>query len=198
MASVYWLASLSNSTGNNVFDSWKLAPGWLINSLSFSSQQCATGFSLQPYISHISLGISAGLFLSCFLKISNVFLISLVRIVCPAHFIIRNLVNQIKYGKESRLPPTVAERSKAWIVSFARTLWSWVRMPLRAWMFGLYMRLFCVCVVLCLGRGLATSSSVVQGVFPIVNRSGNWKEARAHKGCRANQKTKSINYNALR
>jgi hypothetical protein len=52
-------------------------------------------------------------------------------------------------------------------------------------MFGVYMCLFCVCVVLCLGRGLATSWSIVQGVLPIVNRSGDWNAARAHKGCRA-------------
>jgi hypothetical protein len=32
---------------------------------------------------------------------------------------------------------------------------SWVRMTHKAWMFG--MCLICVCVVLCLGRGLATS-----------------------------------------
>jgi hypothetical protein len=28
--------------------------------------------------------------------------------------------------------------------SLARTLWSWVRMPLRAWMFRMYVSLFCV------------------------------------------------------
>jgi hypothetical protein len=30
------------------------------------------------------------------------------------------------------------------------------------------MHLFCVCVVLCLGSGLATGSSAVQGVLPSV------------------------------
>jgi hypothetical protein len=50
------------------------------------------------------------------------------------------------------------------------------------------MCLFCVCAVLCLGRGLATSWSLVQGVLPIVNGSGDWKAARAHKGCRDIQK----------
>jgi hypothetical protein len=35
-------------------------------------------------------------------------------------------------------------------------------------MFGVCMRLFCVYVVLCLGRGLATSRSLVQGVLPSV------------------------------
>jgi hypothetical protein len=35
------------------------------------------------------------------------------------------------------------------------------------------MCLFCVCVVLCLGRGLATSWSLVQGVLPSVKLSRN-------------------------
>jgi hypothetical protein len=49
--------------------------------------------------------------------------------------------------------------------SLARTMKSWVRIPIKAWMFGVCMRLFCVCVVLCLGSGLATSWSPVQGVL---------------------------------
>jgi hypothetical protein len=36
--------------------------------------------------------------------------------------------------------------------------------------------LFCVCVVLWLGRGLATSWSLVQGVVPSVKWSWNWKK----------------------
>jgi hypothetical protein len=43
------------------------------------------------------------------------------------------------------------------LTSLARTLGSWFRIPLKAWMFGVCMGLFCVYVVLCLGRGLATS-----------------------------------------
>jgi hypothetical protein len=54
-------------------------------------------------ISHIRLGLSGGLFRSGFQKISNAYLIPLVRIICPAHFIILNLVIHIKYGKEYRL-----------------------------------------------------------------------------------------------
>jgi hypothetical protein len=37
--------------------------------------------------------------------------------------------------------------------SLARTLGLWVRIPLEAWV---YVGLFCVCVVLCVGSGLAT------------------------------------------
>jgi hypothetical protein len=40
---------------------------------------------------------------------------------------------------------------------------------------------YSVCVVLCLGRGHATSWSLVQGVLPSVKWLWNWKvEARAH------------------
>jgi hypothetical protein len=52
--------------------------------------------------------------------------------------------------------------------SLAWTLGSWVRIPLNAWIFGLCMRSFCVCVVLCLGSDLATGWSLVQGALPSV------------------------------
>jgi hypothetical protein len=85
------------------------------------------------------------------------------------------------------VPVTVAARSTAWTVfarsdasrsrlpnglmhelsSLARTLWSRVRIPLRAWMFSVYMCLFCVCVVVCLGRGLATSWSLAQESYQL-------------------------------
>jgi hypothetical protein len=52
--------------------------------------------------------------------------------------------------------------------SLARTLGSWVQIPLKAWIFGGCMRLFCVCFFLCLGRGLATDWSLVQGVLESV------------------------------
>jgi hypothetical protein len=40
--------------------------------------------------------------------------------------------------------------------SLARMLGVWVRIQHKAWMFGVYLCLLCVFVVLCLGRGLAT------------------------------------------
>jgi hypothetical protein len=49
--------------------------------------------------------------------------------------------------------------------SLARTLGSWVRIPLRAWMFGVCMRLFCVCVALCVGSGLATAYPSSKGPY---------------------------------
>jgi hypothetical protein len=36
------------------------------------------------------------------------------------------------------------------------------------WMFGVCIRLFCVCVALCVGSGLATGWSFLQGVLPSV------------------------------
>jgi hypothetical protein len=36
-------------------------------------------------------------------------------------------------------------------------------------------RLFCVCVILCVGSGLATGWSPVQGILPTVYRLRNWK-----------------------
>jgi hypothetical protein len=52
--------------------------------------------------------------------------------------------------------------------SHAWTLGSWARIPLNAWMSVLL--LFCICVVLCAGRGLATGWSPVQGFLPAVYR----------------------------
>jgi hypothetical protein len=45
------------------------------------------------------------------------------------------------------------------------------------------LRLFCVCVVLCVGSGRATGSSPVQGVLPTVLGLRNWNETKAFHGC---------------
>jgi hypothetical protein len=76
------------------------------------------------------------------------------------------------YKKE--LPVTVAKRSRHVLSSLARKPGSWVRIPHKAWMFGVCMSLICIWV-LCLGTGLATSWSPVQGVLPPVMWSRNWK-----------------------
>jgi hypothetical protein len=52
--------------------------------------------------------------------------------------------------------------------SLARTLESWDRIPLKV--MDVCVRLFCVCVVLCVGSGPATGISPVQGVLPTVYR----------------------------
>jgi hypothetical protein len=50
-------------------------------------------------------------------------------------------------------------------------------------MFGVCMRLSCVCVVLCLGSGLAAGSSLVQGLLlSVKNDYGTEQEAWALNG----------------
>jgi hypothetical protein len=62
--------------------------------------------------------------------------------------------------------------------SSARTLGSWVRIPLETGM--------SVCVILCVGSGLAAGWSPVQRVLQTVCRLKNWKKrTKVHKGCRA-------------
>jgi hypothetical protein len=65
------------------------------------------------------------------------------------------------------LPVTVAERSKAWTV-FARSEAEIVGSNSTQFMDVWCMCLFCIYVVLCLGRVLATSWSLVQGVLTSV------------------------------
>jgi hypothetical protein len=79
---------------------------------------------------------------------------------------------QILWFKNGRL--TVAEQSKACTVFVRSEAWIVGSNPTQdmdVWC----MRLFCVCVVLCLGRGLATSWSPVQGVLPSVKWWWNWE-----------------------
>jgi hypothetical protein len=59
--------------------------------------------------------------------------------------------------------------------------------------------LMCVCVVLCLGRGLATSWSPVQGVLPSVNYQETEKSALCskvgaspHVGARGSKRKKNM------
>jgi hypothetical protein len=72
------------------------------------------------------------------------------------------------------------------LYSLSQTLGSWVWIPLKAWKFGVRMRLFCVCVVLCVGSGLATGWSTVQRVLPTVYRIKKLKSGQGPtKGCTA-------------
>jgi hypothetical protein len=66
-----------------------------------------------------------------------------------------------------------------------RTLGSWVRILLEAWMCVCF---YSVCAVLCVDSGLARGWSPVQGVLPTVYAVGlrNWKSGQGPiKGCRA-------------
>jgi hypothetical protein len=51
-------------------------------------------------------------------------------------------------------------------------------------------RLLCVCVVLCVGSGLETGWSSVQGVLPTVYRIKKLKSGQGPKGCRGIEKNK--------
>jgi hypothetical protein len=59
--------------------------------------------------------------------------------------------------------------------SLARTLWSWVRIPLKAWISVCVFPVF----VFCLGSGLATGWSPVQGVLQTVFWLRNWSETKS-------------------
>jgi hypothetical protein len=79
-------------------------------------------------------------------------------------------------------PVTVGARAKAWIV-FA----SFLDDGIVGSNLTQGMRLFCVCVILCLGSGLATGWSLVQEVLQSVKndmelnkRSGTWMGWKSH------------------
>jgi hypothetical protein len=79
----------------------------------------------------------------------------------------------------SQWPPGLRHK----LSSPAQTLGSWVRIPLEAWM---YVCVYSVCVVLCVGSGLSTGWSPIQGVLPTVNRITKLKSDQGpKKSCRA-------------
>jgi hypothetical protein len=64
----------------------------------------------------------------------------------------------------------------------AQTLGLWVRVQLDAW---ICVRLFCVCVVLCVGMGLSTGWSQVEGILPTAHRIKELKQWQSSKNCTA-------------
>jgi hypothetical protein len=78
---------------------------------------------------------------------------------------------------------TVAARSKAWTIIACSNTGIVISNSTRG--MDVWVRLFCVCVILCVGSGLATIWSPIQGVLPTVYRLRNWKAAKVHKGFRA-------------
>jgi hypothetical protein len=63
--------------------------------------------------------------------------------------------------------------------SLARTLGSWVRIPLKAWM---SVCVYSVFVLSCVGSGLATGWSPIQGVLLTVLRLRKWSETKRFTG----------------
>jgi hypothetical protein len=76
-----------------------------------------------------------------------------------------------------REPITVAARSKAWTV-FSHSNTGIVGSNSTQGT-DVCLRLFCVCVVLCVGSGLATGWSHIQGVLPTVYGIRNWKSCQS-------------------
>jgi hypothetical protein len=74
------------------------------------------------------------------------------------------------------IPITVTARSEAWTVFACSNTGVVGSIPTRGMDVGV--RLFCVCVVLCLGSGLATDWSPVQGILQTVYRLRNWRQKR--------------------
>jgi hypothetical protein len=75
--------------------------------------------------------------------------------------------------KRIRAAAVGSQRLTAWATG------SYVRIPLEAWM---SVCVYSVCVVLCVGRGLATGCSPVQGVLSNVYRLRNWKRGQGPTG----------------
>jgi hypothetical protein len=110
------------------------------------------------------------------------FITVLLQYCCPTWVLRANVgattVNILQY--QGYVPITVAARSKTWTV-FARSNTGIVGLnPTRG--MDVYVRFFCVCVVLCVGSGLATGWSLVQGVLPSVYRLRNWKSSQGPQG----------------
>jgi hypothetical protein len=81
---------------------------------------------------------------------------------CPKTYY---LVRAIEISSRSQWP----RRLRHQVSSLARTLGSWVRIPLKAWVSVLCAFILC-CVVLYVGRGLATGWAPIQGDLPTVIR----------------------------
>jgi hypothetical protein len=74
----------------------------------------------------------------------------------------------------------VTARSKVWTVSDRSNTGTVGSNPTQD--MDVYVRLFCVCVVLCVGNGLARGWSLVQGVLTVVYSLKNWKIGQVPQG----------------
>jgi hypothetical protein len=91
------------------------------------------------------------------------------------------LNEELRVSNGPEMPVTVAERSKSWTF-FARSEAGIMDSnPTQGMDFWCVCAFFCIYVVLCLGKGLATSWSLVQGVLPSVNDQETDKSAPCSK-----------------
>jgi hypothetical protein len=90
-------------------------------------------------------------------------------------------------------PITVAALSKVWIVFVCSNAGNVGSNPTQD--IDVCVGLFCVCVVLCEGRGLAMGWSLVQGVIPTVRRIKKLKSGEGPKGCRAIEREEREKFN---
>jgi hypothetical protein len=89
-------------------------------------------------------------------------------------------------SNNSLKPITVAAQSKTWNVLARLTTGVVGSNPTRG--MDVCVRLFCVCVLLCVGSGLVTGWSPVQVVLAILYRLRNWKSGQGPKGYRTIEK----------
>jgi hypothetical protein len=89
------------------------------------------------------------------------------------HWLSTNNVIHVLYSLT--WPVTITERSKACTVFTRSEAGILGSNPTRGMDIWCVCAFLCVCVVLCLDRGLATSWSPVQGVLPTVKWSRNWE-----------------------
>jgi hypothetical protein len=94
------------------------------------------------------------------------------------HLIALHCITLITFGEEYKYQWMWPHGLRHEPSSLVRTLGSWVRNLLKAWM---HVRLFCVCV-LCVGSALATNSSPVQGVLPTMYRIKKRKKRPRYTG----------------
>jgi hypothetical protein len=92
------------------------------------------------------------------------------------------ILDDCKIGRRSQWPRDLRHEPSP----PSRTLGSWVRIPIEAWMSVVH--LLCVCVVVCVVSGLATGWSPVQGVLPSVYRIKKPKNGHGPKGHRARER----------
>jgi hypothetical protein len=145
--------------------------------------------SILILLAHLRFVLRSGLFPSgVATKTICAFILSKMHATFPAHMVLLDWIPLIIFARVFVMSrPQWPHSLRQELFSLARTLRSWVRIPFRAWMFGVCVCVVCVCAVLCLGTGLATGWSLVQGVYrlwkvitELKKRPGPWMASKSH------------------